>query len=339
MCSQKWSGVTKMKTRLFITLALVALCTVFLTGFISDADAGKTDACVNTTTGAIRLILSGGCNSGENAISLNIEGSQGPTGPTGARGATGPKGDQGPQGIQGIEGVQGKQGPIGPRGASQGPQGATGPQGPQGPQGLQGLQGPQGSQGTQGPQGAQGTPGSAGNIKAYDNNNQFIGYVLNYPNPPGPGGQVYVFVPGLNKFTNLQPIDNYANLVIFYANTASNESSAIGLQLQSNLIYANHGCSGTPMSTIDPNYILEAYDGNYYTGVLAVPNSWSNQFQVYFGSAYDNNGNCIDCVDNSGNLSTGCYSQGVYLYQAVEVQVASLPFTLPIAAPLHFQTN
>jgi hypothetical protein len=62
-------GDTQMRTRSFITLALLASCTILLS-FIPDADAGQTaDACVNETTGAIRLLLSGGCNSGENVIS------------------------------------------------------------------------------------------------------------------------------------------------------------------------------------------------------------------------------------------------------------------------------
>ena len=88
-----------MKTRFFITLGLLALCTVLLS-FISDADAAKTNACVNETTGAIRLLLSGGCNSGEYGIALNIEGKQGPVGPRGPVGPQGPQGPEGPPGPQ-----------------------------------------------------------------------------------------------------------------------------------------------------------------------------------------------------------------------------------------------
>jgi hypothetical protein len=145
-----------MKTRLFITLALLASCTILLS-FISDAAAGQTaDACVNDTTGAIRLLLSGGCNAGENPISLNIEGKVGPVGPKGPAGSKGDKGAPGPQGREGP------QGPMGPKGASQGPPGPQGPQGTQGPQGNVGPQGPIGLTGPAGPAGAAGATGATG---------------------------------------------------------------------------------------------------------------------------------------------------------------------------------
>ena len=75
-------------------------------------------ACVNSTTGAVRIVASTSyCVAGETGMSWALVGPTGPTGPTGPAGATGP---QGPTGATGPQGSAGPTGPTGPAGAGHG---------------------------------------------------------------------------------------------------------------------------------------------------------------------------------------------------------------------------
>ena len=131
-------------------------------------------ACVNTTTGAVRIVGSTSlCVAGETGMAwalVGATGTQGPAGPAGAQGLAGPAGSQGPAGATGQTGPAGVAGPAGPTGASgqTGPAGVAGPAGPTGATGAQGAQGPvgptglTGATGATGAQGAQGPTGPAG---------------------------------------------------------------------------------------------------------------------------------------------------------------------------------
>lgn len=80
-------------------------------------DAGGYSGCVNTASGALRVVgPDADCRENETAITWN---------------EAGQPGVQGPQGIQGPQGDVGPQGPAGPAGAT----GAPGPAGAQGPAG------------------------------------------------------------------------------------------------------------------------------------------------------------------------------------------------------------
>jgi hypothetical protein len=302
-------------------------------GAVSAAYAKSTDACADNTTGAIRLLLSGGCNSNENPISLNISGKQGPTGPQGPKGPQGVQGLQGPQGREGPQGPQGLKGPQGPQGlrGAEGPVGPKGPTGPkgdkgasQGPQGIQGPQGPQGVQGIQGPQGPagpqglQGLTGATGGIKVYDNNNQFIGYLLSYPvqlQPSNVNDSVLVFIPGLNKFTLLSVSSDLTTFGVF--------------NFGGSVFYVNSGCSGTPLIAYDSNWLDQPIDGHYYTGGALEYNGATN---VSSGS-YIPYGTEPSCQNFSNSYS------GSPIYEAIEVPIGDIPFTLPIAAPLQFRAD
>jgi hypothetical protein len=119
-------------------------------------------ACVNTTTGAVRIVASTSlCVAGETGVMWALVGPTGPQGPAGPAGASGPAG---PAGSPGAPGTPGATGPTGPTGLT----GATGPVGPVGPAGIPGTVGPPGTPGTPGatgpagPVGPPGTPGSTG---------------------------------------------------------------------------------------------------------------------------------------------------------------------------------
>ena len=127
-----------------------------------SADAQQIFACVNTNSGAVRIVAQGAaCRTPESLVTWNVVGPQGPPGPTGPAGALGPPGPQGPAGPAGALGPPGPQGPAGPAGAL-GPPGPQGPVGPAGAQGSAGLQGPAGPQGMRGEPGERGPYGPAG---------------------------------------------------------------------------------------------------------------------------------------------------------------------------------
>jgi len=86
-------------------------------------------ACVNTSTGAIRIVASTSlCVAGETGMTWALVGPTGPQGPAGSTGPVGPAGPTGATGATGTPGTPGATGPAGPAGPT-GPTGATGPAG------------------------------------------------------------------------------------------------------------------------------------------------------------------------------------------------------------------
>lgn len=100
-------------------LKALAICVFSLfVGAAAMAAPASTNvnACVNNTTGAVRIVASvGSCVAGETGISWALVG---PTGPAGPAGATGPHGTTGATGPQGPAGPTGPQGPAGSSGQS-----------------------------------------------------------------------------------------------------------------------------------------------------------------------------------------------------------------------------
>lgn len=102
---------------------------LFLVGTAAMAAPVSTNvsACVNVTTGAVRIVASTSlCVAGESGTSWAL------VGPVGATGAQGPAGATGATGAPGAAGAQGPAGAIGPAG----PAGPTGPTGPPGSYGT-----------------------------------------------------------------------------------------------------------------------------------------------------------------------------------------------------------
>jgi len=167
-------------------LSVLAALLFTATTALAAPTTASINACVNTSTGTVRIVSSpGACVSGEAAVAWALAGPtgpQGPSGPAGANGAPGPIGPVGPAGINGAPGPVGSAGPVGATGAIGpvgpagingapgpvgsigpiGPTGAVGPAGPAGPTGLTGPAGPVGLQGSVGPAGPQGPAGVAG---------------------------------------------------------------------------------------------------------------------------------------------------------------------------------
>ena len=152
-------------SRIGMTLTLVAaLVGTTSIGFAAATTAGVIYACVNNSSGTIKIVAAGEtCPTNWTALSWSDQGSAGatgatgatgPAGATGATGATGPAGATGPTGAAGATGAVGATGPAGPTGA-------TGAQGPTGATGAQGTKGDTGAAGATGATGATGPAGTA----------------------------------------------------------------------------------------------------------------------------------------------------------------------------------
>ena len=101
--------------------SLAVLVSSFLVGTAAMAAPVSTNvsACVNSTTGAVRIVASTSlCVAGETGMSWALVGPTGPTGPAGATGPHGSTGATGPQGPAGPTGSAGPAGPAGPAGSS-----------------------------------------------------------------------------------------------------------------------------------------------------------------------------------------------------------------------------
>jgi hypothetical protein len=127
-----------------IVIALVAaIVSAGTLGVAGAASTGLISACVNRSSGTVRIILPSstprgdrneergddgilnGCSKNETLVTWNSLGAPGPQGPTGAPGATGPQGPTGATGTSGAAGPTGPQGVAGPTGPK-GDTGATG---------------------------------------------------------------------------------------------------------------------------------------------------------------------------------------------------------------------
>jgi hypothetical protein len=102
-----------------ITVAAGSLIPISLISFAAPASAAVISACVNNSTGAVRISTT--CGGVEHAISWNNAGPAGPAGaigPAGPAGPVGPPGPAGPAGPVGPAGVAGPAGPPGPAGTA-----------------------------------------------------------------------------------------------------------------------------------------------------------------------------------------------------------------------------
>src|SRR5437588_9701992 len=109
----------------YLTAVAVGLCALVAPG-AGAADSNLIRACVNKTSGNIRIVAPGvACANNETLLEWSKNGPTGARGPTGLRGPTGARGPTGPKGDKGDKGDKGNRGPTGPTG----PRGATGRKG------------------------------------------------------------------------------------------------------------------------------------------------------------------------------------------------------------------
>ncbi len=219
------------------------------------------------------------------------------------------------QGPQGTQGLKGDTGAVGPRG----PKGATGPQGPTGPQGVQGPVGPQGLKGATGPKGPQGPQGLPGSFKVYDANNQYLGYLVGsglvpeYQDyqPEGSRYKLDIYVPGLDLIV---PIVQYTGNMPFSYD---------------DLLFSKVDCKGTMYLWITNTLIrrttADGVDHFYYARKYARTLRYGTGIR-----SADYNNAC-------SNVSLPW--RNIFGYKAIELPPGQIPFTLPLAMPLHFEVQ
>jgi hypothetical protein len=94
-----------------LVLWFVATAVLLFLGESAQAATVTYYACVNNTTGAVKIVNSTTtCATGTHKIQWNQTGPRGPVGPAGPQGVAGPTGPQGSSGLQGPAGPQGPPG-------------------------------------------------------------------------------------------------------------------------------------------------------------------------------------------------------------------------------------
>lgn len=170
--------------------------------------------------------------------------------------------------------------------------------------------GTQGPQGIQGPQGPQGLPGGIG---VYDANNQYLGTLIQMYSD-SEGGEMDIYIPALKRvirIKNCTYCDNPGDIAW--------EESFYGL------FYESNNCTGQAYWEYSPRavtYVRKDVPGEYYIG-----NSLVSRELIFLSKK--ENGACE-------SFSQPVTSSEYFNFGTVEAIQVNLPFTLPVALPLHF---
>jgi hypothetical protein len=278
----------------------------------SFSENGVINGCIHKETGNLRIVPDPSqCKKTETPIAFN---QVGPAGPQGEKGDPGPVGPIGPQGVQGIVGERGEQGPQGIQGIKGDP-GPQGIKGDPGPQGVKGDVGPPGVQGVKGDKGDVGPQGAAGAVKAYDADEQLLGFLLRMYVDSDSYGVSEVFIPSLGISTVFKtlpsPMWGYADIFI------------AGVMVT----YEDENCQGKAWirGPVSCNVLYRFGTGNSARYFYAVGPIVDN---LYTFSTLSNDGECRPSLINHG-----------IGYKAIEVNRDDIPFDLPIRLPIHYETE
>jgi hypothetical protein len=168
-----------------------------------------------------------------------------------------------------------------------------------GPQGPAGPQGPQGPQGETGPAGAQGERGLPGSINVFDATGQFVGYLVDISR--------HLDAPIITTIYIQSVRDNL---------TINNATGDMQGGQFSNLYYEDTECQTQP-------YIKTKYQ-------LAIAR-YGNKFYKAIGTP------AVTLQYKSGRtLDSSCYPE-VSVESLIAVEEITLPFSLPLAMPLHLE--
>ncbi|MFZ1084938.1 MAG: hypothetical protein WAN35_08235 [Terracidiphilus sp.] len=223
-------------------------------------------ACINTTTGAVRIV---------NSTNLCVAGQEtgtswaliGPAGSAGTPGAPGPAGPQGPAGAAGSTGATGATG-------------ATGPAGPAGPEGPAGPAGPTGATGPAGPQG--GAAPTSLPFVCNSNCSQFAPQVfVPIPNPAITNGY-----PGLPPYTggSVQVVDSPIGRQHGIIGIASGpQTPVVG---STNLFSGTYYTAGQTVQVITSGIAFCQFDTQVNPGDYVVVSPYNTGFCSSAGSTY-----------------------------------------------------
>lgn len=287
----------------FMAIAVVSLFTIQK----SHAETTTIYGCYQEKTGQLRIVSGPKqCKKNEQSISWNQAGPQGPQGEVGPSGAQGPPGEQGPEGKQGPVGTQGETG-------QKGEKGDTGAQGPQGEPGEQGL------------------PGT-GVVKVYDATNQYIGVLV---------GRHYISV--FNFFAEPQEVLEYIEVLIprlkkFILLNVRRWSEPPGSVRSQTIVFDGPNCTGAPYVNFGDMIVCSTWRGTdrYFMSQKETIPQETISYSALRKEDSSNPG-FAKCSDYSGNPQP-ISSWGSY-YRAEEIEASDIPFTLPVAMPLHYEES
>jgi hypothetical protein len=152
---------------------------------------------------------------------------------------------------------------------------------------------------------------SKAEIAVYDANNQFIGYLLGESS----GVALQVYVPSLSRTANL---------------TYSNLDKKLVSKDVIDFYYFGYGCAGTPYAFF-ANYnnvgFACFYKIYYNSGKYYIIDYTNPTDRTMNSMSYGSDGSCDSFID------------GAEIIPSLPAREVSLPFTLPLAQPLHFKTE
>jgi len=269
-------------------LAVAAAAGVALATHTRPTLAGTINACVNDSSGRIRITAAPGhCKQHETGLQWNV---QGPAG------ATGPVGPVGPAGPAGADGSPGPAGPTGPAGQNGAP-GSTGPTGPAGPAGAQG---PAGTLGTFGD--LAGLPCNAGAgagtiALTWDAGARaVITCVVGTPDPgPGPGSATIV-VNEVTTGSTTSAADEFVEL--YNAGATAADVSGWKVVYRSAAGTSDVTLATIPAGTTIPAGAFYLLGGSAYAGTVAADQAFSTGLASTGGAVgvRDSSGTRIDSV-------------------------------------------
>jgi|GEM_PF-2398049 len=138
----------------------------------------------------------------------------------------------------------------------------------------------------------------AGSIHVYDASGQYLGILLERGKMQD---EVVIFIPGISKFTTIKQT------------TGEIEST--------NLTFDSEGCVGSPYFAGGIDFIRKC-GGKYYLGGTKTRNILRVSTQIAGGE-------CLQWSPVYDKLSE--------MFEASEIPESFIPFTLPIALPLHYE--
>ena len=148
---------------------------------------------------------------------------------------------------------------------------------------------------------------SKAEIQVYDNNDQYLGILLNVESEQ----VMTIFIPSLKVSYNLYDYINDNSVPCFYNVT---------------LVFESNDCSGTPyVYGVLPS--VKDLSCTSYGGFFIPDDTKPKQFAAHSALKYDTNTGSATCID---------WTTNVQIQNNYEIKEIQLPFTVPIALPLNF---
>jgi hypothetical protein len=175
--------------------------------------------------------------------------------------------------------------------------------------GQQGSSGDKGDKGDKGDRGDQG-PSGAGAVRLFDANDQFLGYFLGIHTDEGGRPYYQIFIPG-TKLSTLILRDDM-------------------ISTGGHLYYDTSNCSGKA-------YLLDSSFFGFVKRMASNPRKYiiltENEPEHVPASFWDSGGSCQPFSPSMGRFDPSAW------HDFIQIPEASIPFHLPLAVPLRFESR